>query len=435
MFKKIMKSALIGVSLLAFGSIANAAEYDINMYGASAEYNYWNASDVAFLTFLGCGAADIYKAHTADSNHSVTFCAGNTAFAGKSGAGATYAADGLAGDTVVLRYSNKASYDGIEAVQGLDAFNTNNGNGCTNKQRMMGDETNAGTNFGTNTLGGTKCTPVNVAASDVHASTFNETTNGVQNGPQGGSMVNRTVAGLTIPSIYTNKSPLSVPFAFFVNNSIAGSVTNMTRLMATQIFAGQITDWQQLGLTAASTPITVCLRHSGSGTLATLDAAVMRGDYTLLQTENYSGAAGGYSALSPITYFNDGTSTELYCIANEANAVGIADADKPNVSGSTGYTQITYQGAVATRVNIRNGVYDYWSPEELYYSTNASAANPLNATQGKIVATFVTYASNPANLPASENTWWAASSEMSVLEVYRLPVSGPLIKNNKELVR
>ena len=137
--KKIMKSALIGVFLLAFGSIANAAEYDINMYGASAEYNYWNASDVAFLTFLGCGAADIYKAHTADSNHSVTFCAGNTAFAGKSGAGATYAADGLAGDTVVLRYSNKASYDGIEAVQGLDAFNTNNGNGCTNKQRMMGD--------------------------------------------------------------------------------------------------------------------------------------------------------------------------------------------------------------------------------------------------------------------------------------------------------
>jgi len=188
----------------------------------------------------------------------------------------------------------------------------------------------------------------------------------------------------------------------------------MTRLMATQIFAGQITDWQQLGLTAASTPITVCLRHSGSGTLATLDAAVMRGDYTLLQTENYSGAAGGYSALSPITYFNDGTSTELYCIANEANAVGIADADKPNVSGSPGYTQITYQGAAATRVNIRNGVYDYWSPEELYYSTNASAANPLNATQGKIVATFVTYASNPANLPASENTWWAASSEMSV---------------------
>ena len=31
-----------------------------------------------------------------------------------------------------------------------------------------------------------------------------------------------------------------------------------------------------------------------------------------------------------------------------------------------------------------------------------------------LVNDLVNFAANPANLPASENTWWATSSEMSV---------------------
>jgi hypothetical protein len=419
------------VSLLALGGISNAAVYEINMYGASAEYNFWSNDDTLFLQGLGCAAGDVYKAHTSDNNNAVAFCAGTVAWPpapatnGKTGAGIVNAAMGIAAsDTVVLRYSSKASYDGIEAVQGLDAFNTNVGTACAGSPhtRLMADETTA--TWASNTATGTACKTVNVANSDVQAQTFNETTWGAQNGPAGGTVINRTVSGLTVPAGYTNKSPLVVPFAFFVNNSLntgafagANSVSNLTRLEATQLFSGMVTDWSQLGYPAGA--ITVCLRHAGSGTLATLDAAIMRGDYPLMQEENYAASTLQWVGTQPITYFNDGTGTELTCINMEPNAIGIADADKPNVAaggGMNGYSQITFQGAAANHNNIINGVYDYWSNEEIYYDTPYLTAN-WGAVEGKIVNNaggLISYVSNPANIPASEVNFWATYSQLSV---------------------
>ena len=68
MFKKYIKSALLGVSMLAIGGMANAATYEINMFGATAEFNYWVQSDVGFLTGLGCRAADVHYARNTASS-------------------------------------------------------------------------------------------------------------------------------------------------------------------------------------------------------------------------------------------------------------------------------------------------------------------------------------------------------------------------------
>ena len=61
MFKKYVKSALLGLSMLAIGGMANAAIVEINMYGASAEYNYWVSADQNWLTSAGCNELDVMR--------------------------------------------------------------------------------------------------------------------------------------------------------------------------------------------------------------------------------------------------------------------------------------------------------------------------------------------------------------------------------------
>ena len=405
MFKKYMKSAILGLSMLAIGGMANAAIVEVNMYGASAEYNYWTASDTNYLQFAGCNALDVYRASTSPDGIAVcnSNAAGNNVIpVASQHVGAPNL--GIGGNTVILRYSSKASYDGVEAVQNLNAFGTA---GCgPNNQRLMADETKA--NWAANTVGGTKCVTVNVAASDVQATTFNQESHGLANGPAGGAQVDRIVSGLSIdvgPGAlqYSNASPLVVPFSFFKNSTLP-TISNMSRLMATQIFAGQVTNWNQLDTTMASTPIVVCMRHAGSGTVATLDAAVMRGDYPLVTTEVLPTDPLYLAGLNPETYFNDSTGTMMACIAAKAGAIGYADSDRTDA----GSTRLTYMGVVGDRAHIKEGQYDFWSAQELYWQNNLPVAT-LNR-----ISNLVTYVTNAANLPASETNWWATTSEMGV---------------------
>ena len=211
------------------------------------------------------------------------------------------------------------------------------------------------------------CVPINVAASDVKAETFNQESHGLANGPAGGSQVDRIVSGLSMPATYYNASPLVVPFSFFKNSSDTklANITNMSRLMATQIFSGQVTNWNQLDTTTASTPIVVCMRHAGSGTVATLDAAVMRGDYSLVTTEVLPTDPLYLAGLSPVTYFNDGTGQMMTCVSTVSGAIGYADSDQV----LTGATRLPYMGVTGDRTHIKEGQYDFWSAQELYWPT------------------------------------------------------------------
>ena len=293
----------------------------------------------------------------------------------------------------------------------------------------MADETNstftdAATN-GANTVSGTACKKVNVGASDVRAATFQQSSNGALNGlKQTGGYISRTVSNLSLPAGYNNRSPLVVPFSFWKNSGATlAPITNMTRLMAVQLFSGQISDWNQIDTKIpANTNVTLCMRHAGSGTVATLNAAVMRKDKPLVDTEVLVGDPDYYGiGVGPAIYFSDSTGNMMYCIANDSHAVGYADSDRTD----GGVTQLSYQGETGNRANIKEGKYDYWSSQELYWPPVGTRG--MDATTNTQIGNLVTYAATAANLPTggviggttfpNETTWWAVSGEMQVTKL------------------
>jgi hypothetical protein len=169
-------------------------------------------------------------------------------------------------------------------------------------------------------------------------------------------------------------------------------------------------------------PIKACLRHAGSGTHATLDAAVMRGDYPLVTQEITPAHPLYLIGLAAETYFNDGSSDLMDCVGgggtksgvipgySAVGAVGYADADKvtgtPIYNGSYGDVDtMTWMGEPAVKSNIVNGTYDFWSAQWLYVA-------PADDTS--LVQAFAAYAANPANMPSSRAPYWAAQGEMNV---------------------
>jgi ABC-type phosphate transport system substrate-binding protein len=173
------------------------------------------------------------------------------------------------------------------------------------------------------------------------------------------------------------------------------------------LFSGSVTNWNQFNSSFPDEQIVICLRHAGSGTHATLDAAVMRGDWPLVTFEDPTGSFGG-----PIVYFNDGSSDLMKCVEQNAYAVGYADADQSHGPGSSyaNVKSLTYMGETASRENIKNGLYDFWSAQWLY----EDPTEPNYAVLHPVVVDLMNYASDPANLPSSKADWWATQNEMQV---------------------
>ncbi|GEM_PF-464499 len=458
--KKAVKAAVIGGALLGLVGAAQAATYEVNIYGASAQYKFWRDAAPEFLKSMGCSESDIYaaKGEVSNRDNGIAVCAGSDVAGMGISAGGGFNGDG---NTYIIRYSTNASYDGIRSVQDLNPDNvdpvcTSAGDGF----RLMADETN--TAFapyftqGYGTVNGTACKDITIGASDVAAETFNQSSQGALLGPGGGDWTERNIGGLSIDaSHYVSYRPVVVPFAFFANANPAHPVPfdNMSRLMAVTIFSGQVPNWNKFnpdldgdgtpnepGLytvdpatgqptanSGDSLPMIVCLRHAGSGTHATLDAAVMRKDAGLLQQETTVDNFMYQFGMAPAVYFNKGSSDEMRCVGGYFNgyddtinlgqpswaAVGYADADKnegePVVGGEYGdIKRMTFQGVAPVKVAITNGQYDFWSAQWLYRA--ASEPQEIAALCDAIGA----FASDPANLPAGHADYWAAQNEMQV---------------------
>jgi hypothetical protein len=452
--KKLLQGAVIGAAMFGLVGAASAATVNINIYGASAQHLFWNDAADNFLIAQGCTnvAQDSF-----DSKHGIT--------RGTCGS-----------DTVYIRYSSKASFDGIYAVKG--AVNTD---GCpTAFERKMVDEASCSDWV----LGGTACTAlkcqeVTIGASDVAGSSFVQESHGQLKGPNGGGWVDRTFPATGVDdSGLTPKQPVVVPFGFFANNTVtktkclgpdpleptasahkavstwgyqcydpdedghsadcigyykcvggtcSGGVNqgnscskatdcpdvalestvcaripldNISRVMAVNIFSGQAWYWTDFGAWYNSDPIVACLRHAGSGTHSTMDWAVMRSaaaelyGWPLVTNE---------SASDPTVWFNDGASDEMKCVNQLAGAIGYADADQ--LEGTDNYPNVhalKYNGVEPRRTKVRNGEYDFYSNQWLYFKTD------LTALENALVA----FASDPANIPSTKAKFWATADEM-----------------------
>lgn len=362
--KKVFQSTVAAASLLA---VVGTASADINIYGASAQFNFWTGNAVDFLNNIpGCGGAALV-ATSAD------------------GKDAAYVAT-CNGQPEYLRVGSKASYDGVCALNNNfvnvapygPAGNPNCTPGCDgdNHKRLMMNSNGSGVN---------QCVTVNVAAADISPECINQASQGQLKGPLCGGNISRDFLSAPISATSQACSPLAVPFAYFANKSVtynngANVISNITSMQAKLIFSGAIYDWSSLILPNLTRydakPIQVCLRHAGSGTLSTLDKMEIS-PFTLINAEALSdatcpGATVG-APTGPNFFFNDGSSDEMKCINGSGSwtgtgAIGYADADQ-SLSSYGNTVRLTVNGYAPSRQTIAMNEYFFWSMQKLYFGT------------------------------------------------------------------
>ncbi len=343
--KKILGTLVVGAAICAMAGFAHASCdsaahpgqsstgdancLDVNIYGASAQYLLWNAVAPAFLhAQYGCTITGGQSFQDGTAKNGITE---GTVCSGVSG-GYT---------SIQIRYSSKASYDGVNALVNRDPTGVacNPGTGLDNHFRTMKAYPDAS--------GTLDCVRIHGGASDVSPDTFLEDSTGADLGPNGNGTAGwqvRTAATLAVdPGSLNHYNPVVVPFGFFVNKAVtfaqctgpAGSakvtlgwgcgaasdcnppdgvcnpvtskctapagnagnacsvnsdcntnsgvcgtpatITNITRLQAVLLFSGVVTNWNQFGPGYPNLNVWACLRHAGSGTHATFDHAVMDG--------------------------------------------------------------------------------------------------------------------------------------------------------------
>ena len=425
--RKMMTAVIAGASLLGLASVAPATIYDINIYGASAQYTFWNAAAPGFIQAqTGCSAVTP-STNTNGTTNKITYatCGGNT---------------------YNIRVSSKASFDGIYALLGNDSYATA---GAANEKCSAGDPGDPVSNRAyyrkmAQQDGSLACEKITIGASDVAGESFTQGSSGDLKGPAevaNADYINRSFTGINTVSL-PHANPFVVPFGFYVNTSVqqcqAGvaactgytvsgacipnsactpsTITNLSRMQAVLLFSGEIVNWQQFGSSFTDLPVVLCFRHAGSGTHATLDYAVVKGNGwggTLANTENRpDDAVNGYNPTLPITYFNDGTPDEQYCLQNETGSVGYADADKANAtthlmaSPYTSVELIQYQGEYPTADAIMHGRYDFWTNEWAYKDPN------MSSTLLPLVNSLLSSVANQSNIPSAEANYWVVQSAM-----------------------
>ncbi len=530
---KKLAAVAAGASLLAMAGVAGAA-VEVNIYGASAQFDFWKAVAQAYLGTLNCAPINQFTEAAFTNKYAVT-----------TGAACVTPPTGIAaGSDITMRYASKASYSGIWALQGqTDTTDTITGTGvpvgdwntktcqqvgantdgcpaagCDGTYRWFGDETSG------QPMTRLICKQVNVAASDVEAAAFVQGSTGLKIGPMDttGTNITRSFTGAnqvsdTNPNVLGFSKPIVVPFGFFANKcagiqskcyapaanagkycitnsdcdtstgsgdghcaftydgaplaadgSNGNTIDNLTREMAVAIFSGGVKNWEDFGDYFADQAIVACFRHAGSGTHASLDQEVMHkawgASISSLQKKPASGMlygsypyapckdANGYvvnSASLPdpgtcangptgavadestanVIWFNDGTSDILNCIAGKSvaqawtgntgnanptcvGAIGYADADKACAGGTTSnVVPVKYMGNLPSREAIRNGRYEYFTNEWMYYINGTSAAI--------LAANMDSFASTPSGLAtalasnACRATYWASRAEMA----------------------
>jgi hypothetical protein len=455
MLKKIIKGMIVGGAVLALAGPASAQLRQINIFGASAQYNYWTQGAPQFLAnVVGCGESDIGHAQTkkfvpavgSSRDVGIAMCDGGADDSpvdlGGSRLGGTNSP--YNGDTVIIRYTTFASAEGVYAGLGIDPKNAEAG-ACSNAtDRQMADETNTTFTHGTSVIPaptggvhGVKCVDIQLGTADIDPACFTQKTYGPYkwdafgtNDPGTwtqwkdamGSIFGqpdkhscrdcdtwwiREFSPIPVDSNnYTVFNPVVVPFAFFVHQASLGStVTNITRPMAQMLFSQQVENWSSF-YPGLNQEVVLCIRHAGSGTHATMDWHVVN-PFGMAQLAKHPDEVGDSTKIVQ-TYTNKGSSDEAGCIAYFPGAIGYLDADKngPDTCAG-GVCRTLYQGVTASRDAIRKGLYDFEAANWVVANNTDAAANE--------VQDLMAYMADPSNLDLTDQAgFWASQDEMQV---------------------
>jgi phosphate transport system substrate-binding protein len=156
----------------------------------------------------------------------------------------------------------------------------------------------------------------------------------------------------TIYSDLVDNQVAVVPFTLVVSQDISSQVQNLKTQQIKDIYAGNITNWSQIG--GPNEPITVVVRTKTSGTRATFDKFVVD-DPKQINDE----PAGAQTA--------DTTGELVTDISNSHGAIGYTGTsfvlDQTQASKSF---PICIDGFGATKDNINAGKYTFWNIEHAY---------------------------------------------------------------------
>ncbi|HME42729.1 MAG TPA: substrate-binding domain-containing protein [Syntrophorhabdales bacterium] len=450
--KKLSMALAIGVLGLSMAGacFGGATDMNINIYGASAQVDFWSALAPTYLN-AGAGA----NCTGAPAASCVSFTPSDGTPAGVYYHGAKYTvceATGpctvggvAAGDTFRIRVGAYDSDDGIMGVLGqanpgaVDVMNcpttgTVNGHGLNYRTLM-------------NTLAGgaapsnLDCFPVTLGAADVSGSTIVQSSEGQLKGPNGPGSVTHglslALGGAAGPAILrdlgdfvanpptvktcgagsvglTDNHPFIVPFCFFANKDakavgdglLAANLTNVTKAMAQQIFTGIATDWHQyfpggVNPIAAGAAITGCMRVAGSGTQGAFQSVVIDANKIGPNLPTLDS-----SILSNNLWFNNSSTDMLNCIDGTPGAIGFVDCDKALGAHTYPVGGLTYNGVTGNAANIKNGLYEFFTLEHIFEPSGGYAGN-----LGAAVSNLLTW--SKTNLPASKAGTWTLSNGMT----------------------
>jgi len=258
----------------------------------------------------------------------------------------------------------------------------------------------------------TQTLPVHFGASDVKATSIHQTGNGASIAPPASGHLTTTPV-------------VSVPFTLVVGGNVRGkdpvtgnptTLLSITEGQARQILAGLVTDWTVLGLdtTTANKTIITCQRTVGSGTLATLDEAVMRTGFW----------GGGINPTASATnVFNPSSGNVKSCVENNPNAIGYIDSDTvPNLLLSAYQIGISGQavnaGALGTGAarmkDLRCGRYIYWADWNVVTRNAGVEVAPVNAIAGTNLAIQKWIDQATLNNPLPD--YWVSQNDMFVFK-------------------
>lgn len=335
------------------------------------------------------------------------------------------------GNSYKIRYSSKASYEGIQALIG----GSNPDNCPSSYERKMADDAMVSGN----TVTGIKCVDVTLGASGVGVNYYAHMTSGHAKGPFGGDELFLLPIFQTPPNV-TGYQNLATPYGFFVNDSVkvracqdgtrAGlqcsddahcpdsycgtpeTLENITREMAVILFSGQMEYWNEFGSGFPNAEIELCLRHAGVGEHAALSYAVMNPSWG-------RGLVAFEQASGPLkVWFNETTEDMMNCLnRQDVAAIGYATADALTDGAASLYANVRalrYNGLMPHRIEVRNVMYDFWASQWLYESPGAGPEEPNYASTHPIVEDMVSFSTNPANIPESQSEYWSTKDEMGV---------------------
>jgi hypothetical protein len=400
--KKVINTAIFAAVIAGAAVTAQAADIQVDMYGASAQRDYWQDLGQTFMTKTvaqgGMGCATASKAQK--SKNEIVVKGDNCTIA--------------SGDDVYITYGSVASLEGVRAAKEVapvvaEACATSNGNAFRTVVDVLSCTYPAWPTVGTCTA--TVCSDIELGTSDVEGSSFDQESHGGIYGHMGGTYTDIVLTAETTTGL-KNYKPTVVPFAFYANNDLAdvAPLNNLTRTQALNLFSGSVYNWGQLAGFGAydGKGVQLCFRHAGSGTHATIDKAVMRGDLALVNTEVALGFAG---TLADAFFYQSSDSSSggmKQCIetngghgvGNDFIAIGYLDADALD---TTTMHQMKYQGASATDTEIANGSYDFWSAQNVYLKTSDDTA---------VVQKMMAFAAD--NIPTSKDGIWVKANDLKV---------------------